>query len=216
MTTLSDRYDPGPGIAQCGTINLGTKDIEKSLWFFRDILGMEEVERDGDVSYLRCFQELGHHSLVLTQQDENIVNAYSFRVRRSPGRRAVRRGVRPPGDRDARDPGRGREGSRHRRSLPRARIRPPLRAVLRHREAPRARAAPLPAPEQLLAPSRTRRATSRSLQRAGCAREDQRGRAMGARQPRLQAPRVRDASRQSDDGHGVVDVGDVAGATISR
>ena len=83
MTTLSDRYDPGPGIAQCGTINLGTKDIEKSLWFFRDILGMEEVERDGDVSYLRCFQELGHHSLVLTQQDENVVNAYSFRVRRS-------------------------------------------------------------------------------------------------------------------------------------
>ena len=83
MTTLSDRYDPGPGIAQCGTINLGTKDIEKSLWFFRDILGMEEVERDGGVSYLRCFQELGHHSLVLTQQPENIVNAYSFRVRRA-------------------------------------------------------------------------------------------------------------------------------------
>ncbi|WP_204365548.1 VOC family protein [Microbacterium sp. B19] len=82
MSTLSDRYDPGPQIAQCGSINIGTADIEKSLWFFRDTLGMEEVERVGDVSYLRCYQELGHHSLVLTQQDENVVNSYGFRVRR--------------------------------------------------------------------------------------------------------------------------------------
>lgn len=82
MTVWSDRYDPGPQIAQCGTINLGTKNLEKSVWFFRDVLGMEEVERIGNVSYLRCYQELGHHSLVLTEQDENIVNSYSFRVKR--------------------------------------------------------------------------------------------------------------------------------------
>lgn len=82
MSKLSDRYDPGPSVAQCGAVNLGTKDIEKSLFFFRDTLGMEEVERRGNVSYLRCYQELGHHSLVLTQQDENIVNAFSFRVQR--------------------------------------------------------------------------------------------------------------------------------------
>lgn len=82
MPKLSDRYDPGPSVAQCGAVNLGTKDLEKSLFFFRDTLGMEEVERRGNTSYLRCFQELGHHSLVLTQQDENIVNAFSFRVQR--------------------------------------------------------------------------------------------------------------------------------------
>ncbi|MGN7712628.1 VOC family protein [Agrobacterium radiobacter] len=82
MSKLSDRYDPGPQLAQCGTINLGTKNLEKSLFFFRDTLGMEEVERRGNVSYLRCYQELGHHSLVLTEQEENIVNSYSFRVKR--------------------------------------------------------------------------------------------------------------------------------------
>ncbi|MDH2329151.1 VOC family protein [Cereibacter sp. SYSU M97828] len=82
MSKFSDRYDPGPQVAQCGAINLGTKDLEKSLTFFRDTLGMEEVERHGNVSYLRCYQELGHHSLVLTEQDEAIVNAYSFRVKR--------------------------------------------------------------------------------------------------------------------------------------
>jgi len=82
MTTLSDRYDPGPQLAQCGSINLGTADLPGSLHFFGDILGMEVVENTGDVAYLRCYQELGHHSLVLTAQSENIVNAYGFRVKR--------------------------------------------------------------------------------------------------------------------------------------
>lgn len=82
MAYLSDQYDPGPGISHAASISLGTKDIEKSLWFFRDILGMEEVERDGDVAYLRAYQELRHHSLVLRQQDEAVVNAFSFRTRR--------------------------------------------------------------------------------------------------------------------------------------
>jgi catechol 2,3-dioxygenase len=82
MSTLSDRYDPGPQISHAGAINIGTQNIEQSLWFFRDILGMEEVERVGDVAYLRAYQELGHHSLVLTEQDDNVVNAYSFRTKR--------------------------------------------------------------------------------------------------------------------------------------
>jgi catechol 2,3-dioxygenase len=82
MSRFSDRFDPGPQIAQCGSINLGTKSLEKSLWFFRDTLGMEEVERRGRTVYLRCYQELTHHSLVLTEQDEGLVNSYSFRTRR--------------------------------------------------------------------------------------------------------------------------------------
>ena len=82
MTTLSSRYDPGPQISHAGSINLGVTDIEKSLWFFRDVLGMEEVERDGDVAYLRAYQELGHHSLVLTQQEVAEVNSFSFRTKR--------------------------------------------------------------------------------------------------------------------------------------
>lgn len=78
----SDRYDPGPQIAHAGAINLGTLDLEKSLFFFRDTLGMEVVERHADVAYLRCYQELDHHSLVLTEQNEAVVNSYSFRTSR--------------------------------------------------------------------------------------------------------------------------------------
>ncbi|GAA4008972.1 VOC family protein [Streptomyces sp. NBC_01352] len=75
-------YDPGPQIAYAGIINLGTPDLERSLWFFRDLLGMEVVEQVGGKAYLRGYQELVHHSLILTQQAEATVNAYGFRVKR--------------------------------------------------------------------------------------------------------------------------------------
>lgn len=79
---MSNTLNPGPQIAHVGGINLGTRNLESSLWFFRDVLGMEEVANDGRVAYLRCFQELAHHSLVLTEQSEAVVNSYSFRTRR--------------------------------------------------------------------------------------------------------------------------------------
>jgi len=73
-------YDPGPRIAHAGGISLGTTDLPTSLWFFRDVLGMEVTAESEGVAYLRGYQERVHHSLVLTQQDESRVNAYSFRV----------------------------------------------------------------------------------------------------------------------------------------
>lgn len=82
MARLLDNYDPGPQVAQCGAINLGTRDLAKSLHFFGALLGMEVVLREEKVAYLRGYQELTHHSLVLTEQDENIVKSYSFRVKR--------------------------------------------------------------------------------------------------------------------------------------
>lgn len=75
-------YNPGPQIAHAGGINLGTPDLQKSLWFFRDILGMEVTWESEDSAYLRGYQEKIHHSLALTQQAEAQVNSYSFRVTR--------------------------------------------------------------------------------------------------------------------------------------
>ncbi|MFW0786992.1 VOC family protein [Gordonia sp. CPCC 206044] len=71
-----------PRIAQCGAIALGTPKLETSLTFFRDTLGMEEVERVGDTVYLRGYQEMKHHSLVLFQNETATVDSYSFRVQR--------------------------------------------------------------------------------------------------------------------------------------
>jgi catechol 2,3 dioxygenase len=75
-------YDPGPQIAHAGGINLGTPNLEKSLWFFRDLLGMEVTAQSEGVAYLRGYQEKIHHSLTLTQQDEAAINSLSLRVAR--------------------------------------------------------------------------------------------------------------------------------------
>lgn len=76
-------YDPGPQIAHAGGINIGTPDLEKSLWFFRDLLGMEVTAQDENAAYLRGYQEHVHHSLVLTRQSEAVINTLSFRVSRA-------------------------------------------------------------------------------------------------------------------------------------
>lgn len=82
MSTFNASYDPGPSISHAGGINIGTPDLEKSLWFFRDLLGMEVTAQSENVAYLRGYQERVHHSLTLTRQAESAVNSLSFRVSR--------------------------------------------------------------------------------------------------------------------------------------
>ncbi|MDI9973358.1 VOC family protein [Rhodococcus sp. IEGM 1307] len=79
---MTSNFDPGPQIAQIGAISLGTPDLEKSLTFFRDLLGMEVVERTGGVVYLRGYMELVHHSLILFENPTPVVDSYSLRVQR--------------------------------------------------------------------------------------------------------------------------------------
>lgn len=71
-----------PEISQLGHVALVTPNIERSLWFFRDLLGMEEVARKGDSVYLRCYQELEHHSLILRDGNYTGVDHFAFRTQR--------------------------------------------------------------------------------------------------------------------------------------
>lgn len=82
MSKFNESYDPGPTISHAGGINIGTPDLEKSLWFFRDLLGMEVTAQTADVAYLRGYQEHIHHSLTLTRQAVSAINTLSFRVNR--------------------------------------------------------------------------------------------------------------------------------------
>src|SRR5919206_4690086 len=54
-------------LSKVGHIALVTPDIERSLWFFRDVIGLDEVERAGDTVYLRAWGEFEHHSLSLRE-----------------------------------------------------------------------------------------------------------------------------------------------------
>ena len=53
-------------IAKLGHVALVTPDLERSVWFFRDVVGLEEVERENGTVFLRSWGDFEHHSLSLT------------------------------------------------------------------------------------------------------------------------------------------------------
>lgn len=71
-----------PEIAKLGHVALTTPDLDKSLWFWRDLIGLEEVERDGDTIFLRGWGEFEHHSLSLRPGDTATVDHVAWRTKR--------------------------------------------------------------------------------------------------------------------------------------
>lgn len=57
-------------ISQLAHVELLTPKPEESLWFFRDLLGLEESGREGQSVYLRGWGEFFHHSIKLTEAPE--------------------------------------------------------------------------------------------------------------------------------------------------
>jgi catechol 2,3-dioxygenase len=58
-----------PAVARLGHVALETPDLAESLSFFRDAVGLEEVERVDGTVYLRAVDEWDHHSLSLTEAE---------------------------------------------------------------------------------------------------------------------------------------------------
>ena len=62
--------EPIYDVAHLAHVELLTPDLDGSLGFFRDLLGMEETARAGGSVYLRGYEEQYHHSLKLTAAAE--------------------------------------------------------------------------------------------------------------------------------------------------
>jgi catechol 2,3-dioxygenase len=58
---------PAPLVAQLAHLEILTPRLEESLWFFRDIIGLEESARQGQSVYLRAYEDFYHHTLRLTE-----------------------------------------------------------------------------------------------------------------------------------------------------
>ena len=52
-------------VCKLGHVELSTPDIEASLEFFRDLVGLDVVAKQEDAVYLRAWGEVDHHSLIL-------------------------------------------------------------------------------------------------------------------------------------------------------
>ncbi len=75
LTDAKEEYDmanqkPIFGVAQISHVELLTPKMDESVRFFKDLLGLQETERDGASVYLRGYEESYHHSLKLTESDQ--------------------------------------------------------------------------------------------------------------------------------------------------
>lgn len=76
------KFDKAPEIAKLGHVALVSADIEKSLWFFKEIVGLEEtIEVDG-VHYLRAWGDFEHHTMSITSGPESRIDHISWKAKR--------------------------------------------------------------------------------------------------------------------------------------
>ena len=66
---------PAPDILRCAYMELVVTDLEKSRWFYVEVLGLVVTEEDENSIYLRSFEEFIHHNLVLRKGDVAAVAA---------------------------------------------------------------------------------------------------------------------------------------------
>jgi len=71
-----------PEISKLGHIALVTPDLKKSLWFFSDVLGLEETEVVDGIHYLRAWGDFEHHTMSLKQGEKAKVDHIGWRTKR--------------------------------------------------------------------------------------------------------------------------------------
>jgi catechol 2,3 dioxygenase len=71
---------PSPRVTNLSHLHVHTPDLDASVGFFTEIIGMVEADRDDRSVYLRAWGEWMHHSLVLTQAPEPGLECMAFRV----------------------------------------------------------------------------------------------------------------------------------------
>jgi catechol 2,3-dioxygenase len=72
--------NPRYEVAHLANVELLTPNMEGSLWFFKELLGMYEVARVGDSVYLRCYEDPYLHSLKLTASDQPGLGSMAWRT----------------------------------------------------------------------------------------------------------------------------------------
>lgn len=70
-----------PEIAKLGHIAIVTPDMEKSLWFFKEVIGLEETETVNGTVYLRAFGDFEHHTLSLTAGEKGYVDHIGWKAK---------------------------------------------------------------------------------------------------------------------------------------
>ena len=69
------------GVLRPGHVQIRVMDLDKSVAFYRDVLGLEEMARDASGRvYFKAWDERDHHSIVLRQADQAGMDFLGFKV----------------------------------------------------------------------------------------------------------------------------------------
>ena len=66
---MAEAQEPIQDVAHLGHVEIFTPKLDESLWFFKEVLGMEEAAREGRSVYLRAFGDFDHNTLKLTEAE---------------------------------------------------------------------------------------------------------------------------------------------------
>jgi catechol 2,3-dioxygenase len=67
---MAEFKEPIFDVAQLAHVEILTPKPDETLWFFKDLLALEETEREGQSVYLRAYEDFYHHTLKVTESDE--------------------------------------------------------------------------------------------------------------------------------------------------
>ena len=76
------KFNQVPEIAKLGHVALVSEDLEKSLWFFKDVIGLEETTEVDGVHYLRAWGDFEHHTLSIATGKESRIDHIAWKAKR--------------------------------------------------------------------------------------------------------------------------------------
>ena len=67
---MTEMKEPLFEVAQLAHVELLTPKPDETLWFFKELLGLEESGREGQSVYLRAYEDFYHHTLKVTESPQ--------------------------------------------------------------------------------------------------------------------------------------------------
>lgn len=77
-----EKFIYAPEIAKLGHVALVTENLEKSLWFFKEIIGLEETREVNGTHYLRAWGDFEHHTLSITAGETSYIDHIGWKAKR--------------------------------------------------------------------------------------------------------------------------------------
>ena len=56
-------------VLRLGRVELKVLDLDRSVDYYTNVIGLEETGRNGDRAYLKAWDEYDHHSVILTKSN---------------------------------------------------------------------------------------------------------------------------------------------------